>query len=529
MLAIPLGWLAWRFRLTRGLLLTVAGLLYTIPSLALHHDHAARCSACRTPAAAPRPASSSRCRSTRSRSWRAPPPTPSARWMPGCARRRPRSGTPPGSGSGRSTSRSPGPVLLAGLRVVAVSTIALVTVGVITGVKSLGYFFTDGFQRQIVFEVLTGVVLTDGRRAGRSTACSCSPGAPCCRGRAPSRARSASPLDSAVRRRRMNLISDTIAWLARALRQRRALGPHRRAAVLHRDLGADRLGDRDPGRLLHRAHRAGSRDRGRHLGGRACPAVVRSHPAARLAGRGAAAADRGVRRVRDPRDAVDPRGRVLRASRRSTASTIDAARAMGMTEWQILWKVEAPLGLHLLVGGLRSGTLQVIATVTLAAYINLGGLGYDILQGIPLRRDEQVLGAAVVVIALALLIDGSLRRAHPRRRSRHPRRRPASAAAPADSATCRPGARRRWNSPPAHEKEEHDVHSKEQGPARLDGSRGRGGIDPGRVRFEHWRRLRRRGRRRRQGEPSSSARRPTTPTRSSPRSTRRLSRTPASR
>lgn len=86
-------------------------------------------------------------------------------------------------------------------------------------------------------------------------------------------------------------------------------------------------------------------------------------------------------------------------------TTIDAARAMGMTEWQILWKVEAPLGLHLLLGGLRSGTLQVVATVTLAAFINLGALGYDILQGIPLRRDEQVLGAALVVIALALLLD----------------------------------------------------------------------------------------------------------------------------
>jgi osmoprotectant transport system permease protein len=86
-------------------------------------------------------------------------------------------------------------------------------------------------------------------------------------------------------------------------------------------------------------------------------------------------------------------------------STIDSARAMGMTEWQILWKVEAPLGLHLLVSGLRSGTLQVVATVTLAAYINLGGLGYDILQGIPLRRDEQVVGAALVVIAIALLLD----------------------------------------------------------------------------------------------------------------------------
>ena len=85
--------------------------------------------------------------------------------------------------------------------------------------------------------------------------------------------------------------------------------------------------------------------------------------------------------------------------------TIDAARAVGMTEWQILWKVEAPLGLHLLVSGLRAGTLQVVATVTLAGYINLGGLGFDIIQGLPLRRDEQIFGAAVVVVALALLLD----------------------------------------------------------------------------------------------------------------------------
>jgi len=53
-----------------------------------------------------------------------------------------------------------GPVLLAGIRVVAVSTVSLVTVGVLVGVQSLGYFFTDGFQRRIIPEVLTGVVMT---------------------------------------------------------------------------------------------------------------------------------------------------------------------------------------------------------------------------------------------------------------------------------------------------------------------------------------------------------------------------------
>jgi osmoprotectant transport system permease protein len=53
-----------------------------------------------------------------------------------------------------------GPVLLAGIRVVAVSTVSLVTVGVLVGVPSLGYFFTDGFQRRIVPEILTGLVMT---------------------------------------------------------------------------------------------------------------------------------------------------------------------------------------------------------------------------------------------------------------------------------------------------------------------------------------------------------------------------------
>lgn len=84
---------------------------------------------------------------------------------------------------------------------------------------------------------------------------------------------------------------------------------------------------------------------------------------------------------------------------------IDAARSMGMTEWQVFWKVEVPLGLPLLVGGLRAALLQVIATVTIAAYVNLGGLGWPIIQGIPLRRFDQVLGGAILVATLALLVD----------------------------------------------------------------------------------------------------------------------------
>lgn len=85
--------------------------------------------------------------------------------------------------------------------------------------------------------------------------------------------------------------------------------------------------------------------------------------------------------------------------------TIDAARAVGMTEWQILWKVEVPLGMPLLLGGLRSATLQVVATVTLAAYVNLGGLGLPIIQGIALRDYDRMLGAAILIIVIALTLD----------------------------------------------------------------------------------------------------------------------------
>ncbi|MEX0159695.1 MULTISPECIES: ABC transporter permease [unclassified Microbacterium] len=84
---------------------------------------------------------------------------------------------------------------------------------------------------------------------------------------------------------------------------------------------------------------------------------------------------------------------------------IDSAKAMGMTGWQIFWKVEVPLGLPLLVGGIRSALLQVIATVTIAAYVGLGGLGYPIIQGIPLQRFDQVLAGAILVATLALIVD----------------------------------------------------------------------------------------------------------------------------
>ncbi|QKJ19011.1 ABC transporter permease [Microbacterium hominis] len=85
---------------------------------------------------------------------------------------------------------------------------------------------------------------------------------------------------------------------------------------------------------------------------------------------------------------------------------IDAARSMGMTEREILWRVEVPLGMPLLVGGIRAATLQVVATVTIAAYVNLGGLGQYIITGLQLQQLDVVVGGAILVAGLALVLDG---------------------------------------------------------------------------------------------------------------------------
>ena len=87
--------------------------------------------------------------------------------------------------------------------------------------------------------------------------------------------------------------------------------------------------------------------------------------------------------------------------------TIDASRALGMTELQILWQVEIPLALPLIVGGIRASVLQVIATATVAAYIGGGGLGRIILTGIGTNDYDRILGGALLVTALALVVDGA--------------------------------------------------------------------------------------------------------------------------
>jgi osmoprotectant transport system permease protein len=87
-------------------------------------------------------------------------------------------------------------------------------------------------------------------------------------------------------------------------------------------------------------------------------------------------------------------------------ATIDAARSIGMTGWQVLVKVELPLAMPIIIGGVRSACLQVIATWTVAAYLPLGGLGRFIYDGLAVQNYAEMLGASVLVIVLALIADG---------------------------------------------------------------------------------------------------------------------------
>lgn len=85
---------------------------------------------------------------------------------------------------------------------------------------------------------------------------------------------------------------------------------------------------------------------------------------------------------------------------------IDAARSVGFTGSGVLWKVEVPLALPLIVGGIRSAALQVIATWTVAAYLPLGGLGRFLYDALPNQDYAQLLAGSILVIVLALLVDG---------------------------------------------------------------------------------------------------------------------------
>lgn len=84
---------------------------------------------------------------------------------------------------------------------------------------------------------------------------------------------------------------------------------------------------------------------------------------------------------------------------------IEAARGMGMREGEVLRSVEIPIGLPIIVGGIRTAAVQVVATATLGAVFGYGGLGRYLIDGIARRDFDRLFAGVVLVAGLALLTD----------------------------------------------------------------------------------------------------------------------------
>jgi osmoprotectant transport system permease protein len=85
--------------------------------------------------------------------------------------------------------------------------------------------------------------------------------------------------------------------------------------------------------------------------------------------------------------------------------TIDAARGMGLTDRQILFRVELPLALPIIVAGIRIATVTIIGIATIGAYINGGGLGTLIFDGIGRQFPTMIIAGAVLATVLAIVAD----------------------------------------------------------------------------------------------------------------------------
>jgi osmoprotectant transport system permease protein len=85
--------------------------------------------------------------------------------------------------------------------------------------------------------------------------------------------------------------------------------------------------------------------------------------------------------------------------------TVEAARGMGMSGRQVLWKLEAPMAMPLIMTGLRLAAVQIVATAGLAALIAGGGLGRYIVDGFALRENDKIVAGAILVAVLSLLTD----------------------------------------------------------------------------------------------------------------------------
>jgi osmoprotectant transport system permease protein len=88
--------------------------------------------------------------------------------------------------------------------------------------------------------------------------------------------------------------------------------------------------------------------------------------------------------------------------------TLEAARAMGLTPTQSLVRVELPLALPAIMAGLRIATVTIISLATVAAYIGAGGLGEPIFDAIQTGFKTEFIGAGLLAILLAIVVDIAL-------------------------------------------------------------------------------------------------------------------------
>jgi len=86
-------------------------------------------------------------------------------------------------------------------------------------------------------------------------------------------------------------------------------------------------------------------------------------------------------------------------------AVVEAARGMGMTEGQLLWHVEIPLALSVILAGVRVATVISIGTATIAAAIGAGGLGTFIFRGVAMVNNNVILAGAIPAAVLAVLAD----------------------------------------------------------------------------------------------------------------------------
>jgi osmoprotectant transport system permease protein len=90
------------------------------------------------------------------------------------------------------------------------------------------------------------------------------------------------------------------------------------------------------------------------------------------------------------------------------ADIVDSARGMGMSEWQVLWRVELPLAAPLIVDGIRNAAVAIVATATLGALVAGGGLGRYIVDGLARQETPRILAGAVLVALMAIATEYGL-------------------------------------------------------------------------------------------------------------------------